>query len=70
MWRDIYSMNKDAVIEMLGRFSEDLTTLQKAIRNSDINFLEKTFSSTRKIRKIIEEMGQAGSFDPTEEGKK
>ena len=66
MWRDIYSMNKESVIEMLGRFTEDLTTLQKAIRNNDTKFLENTFSSTRKIRKLIEEIGQAGSFDPTE----
>ena len=70
MWRDIYSKNKDAVIEMLGRFTEDLTTLQKAIRNNDSKFLEDTFSSTKKIRKIIEELGQAGSFDPREKNKK
>ena len=43
MWRDVYSMNKDAVLEMLGRFTEDLSTLQKAIRNNDTKFLEKTF---------------------------
>ena len=66
MWRDIYVMNKDAVIEMLGRFTEDLSTLQKDIRNNDSKFLENTFSSTKKIRKIIEDLGQAGSFDPTE----
>ena len=66
MWRDIYVMNKDAVIEMLGRFTEDLSTLQKAIRNNDSEFLKNTFSSTKKIRKIIEDLGQAGSFDPTE----
>ena len=66
MWRDIYSMNKDAVLEMLGRFTEDLSTLQKAIRNNDLEFLEKTFNSTRKVRKAIEDLGQAGNFDPTE----
>ncbi len=70
MWRDIYSMNKDAVLEMLARFSEDLSTLQKAIRNNDTRFLEKTFSSTREIRKLIEKIGQAGSFDPTETKKR
>ena len=70
MWRDVYSMNKNAVLEMLGRFTEDLSTLQKAIRNNDTKFLEKTFSSTREIRKIIEKLGQAGSFDPTETRKK
>jgi len=70
MWRDIYSMNKGAVLEMLGRFTEDLSTLQKAIRNNDSKFLEKTFSSTRQIRKIIEKIGQAGSFDPRENKEK
>ena len=70
MWRDIYSLNKEPVIEMLGRFTEDLTTLQKAIRNEDLKFLENTFSSTREIRQTIENLGQAGSFDPTEKIKK
>ena len=69
MWRDIYSENKDAVLEMLGRFQEDLSTLQKAIRNNDLSFLEKTFRSTREVRKTIEKIGQAGSFDPTESNK-
>ena len=32
MWRDVYSKNKEAVLEMLGRFTEDLSTLQKAIK--------------------------------------
>ena len=59
MWRDVYSMNKDAVLEMLGRFTEDLSTLQKAIRNNDTKFLEKTFSSTREIRKIIEKLQES-----------
>jgi cyclohexadieny/prephenate dehydrogenase len=66
MWRDVYSKNKDAVLEMLGRFTEDLSTLQKAIRNDDLNFLENTFTTTRKVRKTIEKIGQAGTFDPTE----
>ncbi len=66
MWRDVYEKNKDAVLEMLGRFSEDLLTYQKAIRNNDLNFLEDKFSKSKEIRKIIEELGQAGSFDPTE----
>ena len=51
---------------MLGRFSEDLLTFQKAIRNNDIQFLEEKFSKSKDIRKIIEQIGQAGSFDPTE----
>ena len=69
MWRDIYSLNKEAVLEMLGRFTEDLSTLQKAIRNNDLPFLEKTFRSTKNVRKTIEDLGQAGSFDPTESNK-
>ena len=66
MWRDIYNKNKDAVLEMLGRFSEDLSTYQKAIRNGDLEFLENKFNQSKKIRKEIEDIGQAGSFDPTE----
>ncbi len=66
MWRDVYEKNKDAVLEMLGRFSEDLLTYQKAIRNNDLKFLEDNFSKSKEIRKIIEEIGQAGTFDPTE----
>ena len=66
MWRDVYSKNKEAVLEMLGRFTEDLSTLQKAIRNDDLTFLENTFLTTREIRKTIEKLGQAGTFDPTE----
>ena len=70
MWRDVYLLNKEAVLEMLGRFTEDLTSLQKAIRNNDTDLLEKIFTSTREIRKLIEVAGQAGSFDPTENIKK
>jgi len=66
MWRDIYSKNKEAVLEMLGRFTEDLSTLQKAIRNNDLSFLENTFRTTREVRETIEKLGQAGTFDPTE----
>ena len=66
MWRDIYEKNKEAVLEMLGRFSEDLLTYQKAIRNNDLKFLKEQFSKSKEIRKIIEKIGQAGSFDPTE----
>ena len=69
MWRDVYEKNKDAVLEMLGRFSEDLLTYQKAIRNNDLKFLEDKFFKSREIRKIIEELGQAGTFDPTEKTK-
>ena len=67
MWRDIFNKNKDAVLEMLGRFSEDLSTYQKAIRNGDLEFLQNKFNQSKKIRKEIEDIGQAGSFDPTED---
>ena len=69
MWRDIYEKNKEAVLEMLGRFSEDLLTFQKAIRNDDFKFLEDKFYQSKEIRSTIEKMGQAGSFDPTEKNK-
>ena len=69
MWRDVYAKNKEAVLEMLGRFNEDLATFQKAIRNNDHEFLEKKFSNSKKIRKLIEDFGQAGTFDPTESNK-
>ena len=69
MWRDIYLLNKNSVLDMLGRFTEDLSSLQKAIRNSDKKKLEKTFRSTRQIRKLIETKGQAGTFDPREKKK-
>ena len=66
MWRDVYLLNKDAVLEMLNRFSEDLSILQKAIINEDGKKLEKIFSATREIIKQIENYGQAGTFDPRE----
>ena len=56
----------DIHLEMLGRFSEDLLTYQKAIRNNDLKYLEEKFIKSKEIRKIIEEIGQAGTFDPTE----
>ena len=65
MWRDVYEKNKEAVLEMLGRFSEDLLSYQKAIRNNDLKYLEEKFIKSKEIRKIIEDIGQAGTFDPT-----
>jgi cyclohexadieny/prephenate dehydrogenase len=53
MWRDIFLNNKEAVLEMLGRFVEDLTALQKAIRWSEGDKLEELFLKTREIRKSI-----------------
>ena len=58
MWRDIFLDNKDAVLEMLGRFSEDLTALQRAIRHGDGDYLAEVFSRTRDIRQSIIEAGQ------------
>jgi cyclohexadieny/prephenate dehydrogenase len=59
MWRDVFLANKDAVLEMLGRFDEDLTALQRAIRYGDGAALEEIFSRTREIRRSIVEAGQA-----------
>jgi len=53
MWRDVFLNNSGAVLEMLGRFIEDLTALQKSIRWKDGEALEELFSKTRDIRKGI-----------------
>lgn len=58
MWRDVFLSNKDAVLEMLQRFSEDLTALQRAIRWDDGDALHDLFSRTRAIRRSIIEEGQ------------
>ena len=58
MWRDVFLTNKDAVLEMLQRFSEDLTALQRAIRIGDGDQLFEHFSRTRDIRRSIIEQGQ------------
>ncbi len=58
MWRDVFLSNKDAVLEMLQRFSEDLTALQRAIRWGDGEALFDLFSRTRAIRRSIIEEGQ------------
>jgi cyclohexadieny/prephenate dehydrogenase len=58
MWRDIFLHNKDAVLEMLGRFTEDLTSLQRAIRRGDGDTLFDLFSRTRAIRRNILDIGQ------------
>jgi cyclohexadieny/prephenate dehydrogenase len=61
MWRDVFLSNKDAVLEMLQRFSEDLTALQRAIRWGDGEALFELFSRTRDIRRSIIEQGQDDS---------
>ena len=58
MWRDVFLNNKDAVLEMLQRFSEDLTYLQRAIRWSESDKLVDLFTKTREIRRSIIEEGQ------------
>ena len=58
MWRDIFLNNSQAVLEMLQRFNEDLSDLQKAIRKKDGKKLESFFSRTRNIRKKIIDAGQ------------
>ena len=58
MWRDVFLNNKDAVLEMLGRFSEDLTALQRAIRWGDGDALFELFTRTRGIRRRIIDAGQ------------
>ncbi|QXX75626.1 prephenate/arogenate dehydrogenase family protein [Methylovirgula sp. HY1] len=58
MWRDVFLNNKDAVLEMLGRFTEDLTALQRMIRRGDGQGLFDLFTRTRAIRRGIIEQGQ------------
>lgn len=58
MWRDVFLANRDAVLEMLGRFTEDLTALQRAIRYGDGDALYDLFSHTRAIRRQIIDAGQ------------
>jgi cyclohexadieny/prephenate dehydrogenase len=58
MWRDVFLNNRDAVLEMLGRFTEDLTALQRAIRAGDGDTLHELFSRTRDIRRSIIDEGQ------------
>jgi len=61
MWRDIFLHNKDAVLEMLGRFTEDLNALQRAIRWDDGDSLEALFTRTREVRRGVIAEGQAFS---------
>ncbi len=59
MWRDIFLNNRDAVLEMLQRFTEDLTALQRAIRHGEGDKLQDLFTRTRAIRRSIVEAKQA-----------
>ncbi len=58
MWRDVFLANKDAVLEMLQRFSEDLSALQRAIRWGKGDELFDLFTRTRAVRRSIVEQGQ------------
>ena len=58
MWRDVFLANKDAVLEMLGTFNEDLSRLTRAIRRGDGEALFEHFARTRAIRRGIVEIGQ------------
>jgi cyclohexadieny/prephenate dehydrogenase len=58
MWRDVFLNNKDAVLEMLGRFTEDLTELQRAIRFGDGDTLHRLFAQSRSVRRSIIQAGQ------------
>jgi cyclohexadieny/prephenate dehydrogenase len=58
MWRDVFLANKDAVLEMLGTFNEDLSQLTRAIRRGDGDALFELFTRTRAIRRGIVDIGQ------------
>ena len=58
MWRDVCLHNKDALLEMLSRFSEDLSSLQRMIRYGEGDKLFDLFSRTREIRRSIIDAGQ------------
>jgi cyclohexadieny/prephenate dehydrogenase len=73
MWRDVFLNNKEAVLEVLGRFDDDLTALRKAIRRGDGETLFNVFTHARGIRRSIIEAGQdtaAANFGRDTDGKK
>ncbi len=59
MWRDIFLTNRDAVLEILGRFSEDLSAMQRMIRRGDGDGLEEVFTRTRAVRRGVIDAKQA-----------
>ncbi len=58
MWRDVFLKNREAVLEVLGRFSEELAVMQRAIRWGDGEALEKAFTRGRSLRRAIVDAGQ------------
>lgn len=67
MWRDIFLTNKDAVLEVLGRFDEDLTALKRAIRRGDGDKLFDHFTRTRAIRRGVVDARQDDYPGPTDD---
>ncbi len=63
VWRDVFLNNREAVLEMLGRFIEDLSDVQRAIRYQDGDKLLELFTKTRDIRKKIIDAGQENAQD-------
>lgn len=59
MWRDVFLNNRDAVLDILARFNEDLTQMQKAIRTGDGQMLQDVFTRTRAVRRAIIDAKQA-----------
>jgi cyclohexadieny/prephenate dehydrogenase len=59
MWRDVFLNNREAVLEVIQRFTEDLTALQRAIRWGEGEVLQKRFTETRAIRRAIIDANQA-----------
>ncbi|MEN9855700.1 MAG: hypothetical protein RL186_510 [Pseudomonadota bacterium] len=58
MWRDVFLLNREAVLDLLGRFSEDLTALRRAIRWGDGDTLFDTFTRARRMRREVIDAGQ------------
>ena len=53
MWRDVFLSNREAALEVMQRFTEDLTALQRAIRRGEGDTLERLFTRTRDIRRGV-----------------
>ncbi len=68
MWRDVFLNNKDAVLDILQRFTEDLTEMQKAIRKGDGDHLFSAFTRTRAIRRQVTDLGSETLPSPRREG--
>jgi cyclohexadieny/prephenate dehydrogenase len=66
MWRDVFLKNRDAVLDVLSRFTEDLTVLQRAIRRGEGDALEDHFTRARELRRGVIDAHQADTFKATE----